>query len=86
MSKLPVVSAKDLIRALEKEGYQVIRRKGSHIVLQKKAPPEVITTVVPDHPDIAKGTLRSILRKTRITTEQLTKLLSLILGISPLVR
>ena len=86
MSKLPVVSAKELIRVLEKEGYQVLRQKGSHIILQKKTAQEVITTVVPYHDEIARGTLKSILRKTRLTPEQLIKLLTLIIGISPLIK
>lgn len=86
MSKLPVVSAKDLIKALEKEGFQVIRQKGSHIVLQKRISNEVITTVVPNHSELAKGTLRSILRQTKIAPEHLIKLLTLILGIAPLFR
>lgn len=83
MSKLPIVSAKELIRVLEKEGFQVIRQKGSHVVLQKRTSSEVITTVVPYHDEIAKGTLRSILRKIKLTPEQLAKLLVLLLGISP---
>ena len=80
MAKLPVVSAKELIRALEKEGFQVLRQKGSHVVLQKRTSTEIITTVVPHHDEIAKGTLRSILRKTKLTPDQLAKLLILLLG------
>ena len=84
--KLPVVSAKELIRALEKDGFQTIRQKGSHVILQKRTAQEVLTTVVPYHDEIAKGTLRSILRKARISPEQLTKLLTVILGISPFLK
>ena len=83
--KLPVVSAKELIRALEKDGFQVIRQKGSHVILQKKGD-DVLTTVVPYHDEIAKGTLRSILRKTKISPEQLVKLLTLVLGMSPFLK
>jgi len=86
MAKLPVVSAKELIKVLEKEGYQVIRQKGSHVILQKRTPQETITTVVPYHDELAKGTLRSILRKTKMSSEQLIKLLTLILGASPFIR
>ena len=84
--KLPVVSAKELIRALEKDGFQTIRQKGSHVVLQKRTAQEALTTVVPYHDEIAKGTLRSILRKARISPEQLTKLLVVVLGISPFLK
>ena len=86
MSRLPVVSAKELVRALEKEGYQAIRQKGSHIILQKKTAQEIITTVVPNHDEIAKGTLKSILRKIRLTPEQLTQLLTLLLGTTPFLK
>lgn len=86
MAKLPAISAKDLIRALEKEGFISIRQKGSHIILQRRSAQEVITTVIPNHSEIAKGTLKSILRKTRITPEQLMKLLTLVLGVGPWVK
>jgi len=86
VSKLPVVSAKDLIRALEKEGFHVTRQKGSHVILQKRAASETLTAVVPYHDEIAKGTLKSILRKTKLSPEHLIKLLTLLLSISPQIR
>ncbi|MBI4388246.1 MAG: type II toxin-antitoxin system HicA family toxin [Candidatus Omnitrophica bacterium] len=86
MVKLPVISAKELIRALEKDGFRMIRQKGSHIILQKRASEEVVTTVVPFHDEIKKGTLRSILRKTKISPEQLVKLLTVVLGITPFLK
>jgi len=86
MAKLPSISAKDLLKVLEKEGFQILRQKGSHVILQKRTPQEVITTVVPYHSEIAKGTLKSILRKTKISSEQLMKLLTLILGIIPSIK
>jgi predicted RNA binding protein YcfA (HicA-like mRNA interferase family) len=84
--KLPVVSGKELIRALEKDGFQVIRQKGSHVILQKRSAQEVLTSVVPFHDEIKKGTLRSILRKTRVSPEHLIKLLSVVLGVSPFLK
>lgn len=86
MAKLPIVSAKELIRVLEREGFVVVRQKGSHVILQKKGSGEIITAVVPYHDELAKGTLHSILRKVKITPEQLTKLLTLILGATPFFR
>ena len=74
MARLPVVSGRDLIRALEKTGYVVDRQKGSHIVLRQTAEPFRRVTV-PDHKEIAKGTLRSILRHTGLTTDELLRLL-----------
>lgn len=74
MARLPVVSGRELARALEKSGYVVDRQKGSHIVLRQSTEPFRRVTV-PDHKQIAKGTLRSILRLTGLTTDELVKLL-----------
>jgi len=81
--RLPVVSASDLIKALEKEGFVVIRQRGSHVVLQKKIPGSTVTTVVPNHKELAPGTLRSILKRSGISLETLVKLLTLVLGVTP---
>jgi predicted RNA binding protein YcfA (HicA-like mRNA interferase family) len=74
LARLPVVSGRDLIRALGKAGYVVDRQKGSHIVLRQTAEPFRRVTV-PDHKEIAKGTLRSVLRHTGLTTDELLRLL-----------
>ncbi len=74
MTRLPVVSGRALVQALGKAGYEVDRQKGSHIVLrQRQAPHRRVT--VPDHKEIAKGTLRAILRQVGLTTEELVELL-----------
>lgn len=57
MAKLPGVSGRDLIRALERTGFEVVRQKGSHVSLQKGNH----WTVVPLHHELAKGTLLEIL-------------------------
>lgn len=74
MSRLPVVSGRDLVRALEKVGYAVDRQKGSHIVLRHTEPPFRRVTV-PDHKEVAKGTLRAILRQVGLTADDLVELL-----------
>jgi predicted RNA binding protein YcfA (HicA-like mRNA interferase family) len=59
---------------LEKTGYVMDRQKGSHMVLrQTEAPFRRVT--VPDHKEIAKGTLRSILRHAGLTVDELVELL-----------
>ncbi len=73
MSKLPVVSGLELVRALSKIGFQQDRRKGSHMILFREDPPTTIT--VPDHRELDRGTLRAILRQTGITPAELQKLL-----------
>ena len=73
MSKLPQVSGADVVRVLLKLGFTVRRQHGSHIILRRDEP--FAQTVVPDHRQLDRGTLRAILRQTEITAEELTKLL-----------
>lgn len=74
MAKLPVVSAKEFVRALARFGYDVDHQTGSHIILRQDSPPYRRLTV-PRHKEIAKGTLRSILRNAGLTAEQLREAL-----------
>ena len=73
MSKLPQVSGDDLVRALQKRGFTVRRQLGSHIIMRRDDP--FAQTVVPNHRQIDRGTLRAILRQTEITAEELMGLL-----------
>ena len=74
MSKLPVLSGQKLIRALRKIGYEVDHQTGSHVILRQVNPPHRRLTV-PDHKELAKGTLRAILRETGLTREEIEGLL-----------
>ncbi len=69
----PVVSGKDLIRALEKDGWSVARQRGSHVRLKKSGRRHALT--VPLHKELKKGTLGGILRDAGLTVDQLQKLL-----------
>lgn len=73
MSKLPQVSGPDVVRALQKLGFTVRRQHGSHIIMRRDDP--FAQTVVPNHRQIDRGTLRAILRQTEITADELIKLL-----------
>ena len=73
MSKLPQVSGSDVVRALQKLGFTVRRQHGSHIIMRRDDP--FAQTVVPDHRQLDRGTLRAILRQAEITAEDLTRLL-----------
>ena len=70
MPKLPRVSGPQLIRLLELFGFVEIRQKGSHIILKKKSADGEIGTVVPNHKELADGTLRGILKQAQITPEE----------------
>lgn len=73
MNKLPRISGRDTVRALEKIGFYVKRQHGSHIILRRDNP--FCQTVVPDHKELDRGTLRAILRQTGISTDELCRLI-----------
>ncbi|NGZ08209.1 MAG: addiction module toxin, HicA family [Nitrospira sp. LK70] len=74
MSKLPVASGQEAVRALKKVGYLVDHQTGSHIILRQSDPPYRRLTV-PHHTELAKGTLRSIIRQAGLTVEEFSALL-----------
>ena len=74
MSALPRVSGREVVAALAKAGYEKDRQKGSHIVLRQLARPHR-RIVVPDHGEIARGTLRAIIRQAGLTVQQFVGLL-----------
>lgn len=74
MSRLPRISGREAVGALGKIGYQVDHRRGSHIVLRQDNPPHRRLTV-PDHDEIAKGTLRAIIRQAGLTVDEFISLL-----------
>ena len=74
MSTLPHVSGRKVVQALLKIGYKKDRQKGSHIVMRQLSYP-YRRIVVPDHKEVAKGTLRAIIRYAGLTVEEFTNLL-----------
>lgn len=73
MSKLPVISGKDLCKKLGKIGYVLDHQTGSHIILRNEYPPHRRLTI-PNHKEIAKGTLRAIIRQSGLTLDEFLKL------------
>lgn len=74
MSFLPRISGRDVVKALGKVGYEVDRQRGSHIVLRQIAHPHRRVTV-PDHDEVARGTLRAIIRQAGLTVDEFRALL-----------
>jgi predicted RNA binding protein YcfA (HicA-like mRNA interferase family) len=74
VSTLPHVSGRKVVQALLKIGYDKDRQKGSHIVMRQISYP-YRRIVVPDHKEVAKGTLRAIIRHAGLTVEDFAKLL-----------
>ncbi len=72
MSRLPVCSGQDAVRAFQKLGYQVDHQTGSHIILRH---PQMRRLTVPNHRELAKGTLRALIREAGIAKEEFASLL-----------
>ena len=66
MGKLRVLSGRDVCRILEQHGFQLVRQRGSHIVMQRRTDIGTITVPVPDHPELRIGTLQSIIRQSGV--------------------
>ncbi len=75
MSRLPALTPKEVIRALERAGFVTRRIKGSHYQLTHRSDPSRRTTVPYGTRDIKRGTLRAILRDCEITEEEFLDLL-----------
>ncbi len=68
MPKLPVMSGREVVRVFEKHGWEIARQRGSHIILVKTG--ENTTLSVPDHKEVAKGTLRGLVRAAGMTIQE----------------
>jgi predicted RNA binding protein YcfA (HicA-like mRNA interferase family) len=66
LGKLRVLSGNDVCIILGRHGFNEVRRKGSHIIMQKKLSAGTVTVPVPDHNEIRIGTLQSIIRQSGI--------------------
>ena len=75
MSRLPDVSGAELIKALQKAGFVILRQKGSHVAMEKVDPGRVSHTSVPMYREIARDTPHDILKQTGLTRGELRKLL-----------
>lgn len=74
MTALPVVSGREVVKGLEKTEYAFDRQRGIHMILRQLNPPHRRLTV-PDHKEVAKGTLRAIIRQAGLTVEEFRDLL-----------
>lgn len=72
--KLPIVSGLDAVRAFRKAGYELDEQHGSHMILRRGDPPHKRLSV-PNHKELAKGTLRALIREAGLTVEEFASLL-----------
>lgn len=67
MPKLPVLSGREVVRGLTRLGFEEISQRGSHIKLRRGS----ATAIVPNHREVRKGTLGTILQQAGITVDEL---------------
>ena len=70
MGRLRVLSGREVCTILERHGFAEVRRRGSHVVMQRRTETETITAPVPDHRELATGTLLSIIRQSRVARSE----------------
>jgi predicted RNA binding protein YcfA (HicA-like mRNA interferase family) len=67
MGRLPVLNGAEAVQIFGKAGWTIDRQRGSHVILVKDG--HIATLSVPDHKELARGTLRSLIRAAGMTTK-----------------
>lgn len=71
MPQLRKISGKELLKILcNKFGFEIVRQRGSHVLIKKETPNGKIGTVVPQHKELKIGTLKAILEQAKISEEE----------------
>jgi predicted RNA binding protein YcfA (HicA-like mRNA interferase family) len=73
MPRLPVISGGDAVKAFQQVGWRVDRQRGSHVVLLKAG--SIVSLSIPQHRELAPGTLRSLIRSAGMSTDDFLALL-----------
>ncbi|WP_038055400.1 type II toxin-antitoxin system HicA family toxin [Thermus amyloliquefaciens] len=73
--KVPSLSYKRVVKALEKAGFQVVRQRGSHIRMEKEVGEKRIIVIVPAHIPIKRSTLAHILKDAQLPLEEFLDLI-----------
>jgi predicted RNA binding protein YcfA (HicA-like mRNA interferase family) len=66
MGRLRVLSGREACRILQQHGFVEVRRRGSHVVMQRRTDAGSVTVPIPDHRELAIGTLLSIIRQSGV--------------------
>ena len=70
MSKVPSLPYDRIIRSLQRDGWVVIRQKGSHVRLQKHTPSETLKLTIPAHRPVKRSTLSHILKQAKLGVDE----------------
>lgn len=72
MPALPTLSGREVVKVFERDGWRLVRQRGSHMILVKDG--HIASLSVPHHRTIAKGTMRSLIRSSGLTVERFVEL------------
>jgi len=75
MNKLPALNYDRIVAALQRDGWVVVRQRGSHIRLQKHLPDKTLKLTLPMHKPVKRSTLSHVLKQANMTVEELNRLL-----------
>lgn len=68
MSTLLKLSGREVTKVFEKFGWRIVRQRGSHMIMIKDE--QIVTLSIPDHDEVAKGTLRGLIRSAGLTVAE----------------
>ena len=74
MTKVPSLGYEKVIKALQRDGWVVVRQNGSHIRLQKRLKDEILKLTIPAHHPIKRSTLSHILKQARLSVDRFIEL------------
>jgi predicted RNA binding protein YcfA (HicA-like mRNA interferase family) len=74
MPSIPLLKPREVVKAFRKCGWEVARQKGSQIIMTKEG--HIATLSIPNHPEVARGTLRSLISKAGLTVDEFLNILS----------
>jgi predicted RNA binding protein YcfA (HicA-like mRNA interferase family) len=73
MPAVPLLRPSEVVKAFERAGWQIARQRGSHIIMTK--PGHLATLSIPEHSEVARGTLRSLIARSGMAVEDFLLLL-----------
>ena len=68
MTGLPILKPREVTQAFEKLGWEIVRQRGSHMIMTKEGNPATLS--VPNHDVVARGTLRSLIARAGLTIDE----------------
>ena len=74
MTRVPSLEYKKVVKALQRDGWVVVRQKGSHLRLQKHVHDEILKLTIPAHRPIKRSTLSHILKQARLSVDEFLEL------------